>query len=358
MESLVLEMTVNTKLVTTLNNIISVGAEYIDVSANDNECIFSTEYKGLIFAGKIPLTKRISKCDLRIPSQILKQITSDYSLVKFFIETEVINVFLYKEDITMKPIKIEVRKSISNLWYANVFLTAFNNPDFGRNSILPKCMPALRYLSSISTGLPTRNFLITNGILFIDSPIIKFFANLNVDNLNITLPADVMKYFFRDKNILNSAHEIVDSYHVLKSDNFVYCWKAVRSIPVQEYEVLKSMKPELTCVGKLENATRFIRKLKIAANREQSCIINFPKQMVTVQENNILVYDIPIEVKCDRPSEEVVRTSLRELLAITKDIEAQNLIFNVHKKFMEIYIKKYVEGFGELEVSFVLKQTK
>ena len=89
MNGLVLEMTVNTKLVTTLNNIISVGAEYIDVSANDNECIFSTEYKGLIFAGKIPLTKRISKCDLRIPSQILKQITSDYSLVKFFIETEV-----------------------------------------------------------------------------------------------------------------------------------------------------------------------------------------------------------------------------------------------------------------------------
>lgn len=358
MDSLVLEMTVNTKLVVTLHNIVSVGAEYIDVSANDNECVFSTEYKGLIFAGRVPLTKRVSSCNLRISSQVLKQITAEYSLVKFFVESEVINLFLYKEDITMKPIKIGIKKSINNLWYSNVFRTAFDDPDFGRNSILPKCMPALRYLSSISTGLPTRNFLITDGILYIDSPVIKFFANLNVENLSITLPSDVMKYFFRDKNILNSAHEIVDGYHVLKSDNFVYCWKAIRSIPIQEYEVLKSLKPELTCVGKIENATKFIRKLKIASNREQSCIINFPEQMVTVSENAILEYNIPIEVKCNNTSNVVVKTSLRELLAITKDIESQNLIFNVHKKFLEIFIKKYVEGFGELEVSFVLKQTK
>lgn len=350
-----IDIKLNKVTIAMLKKTASLDADYIDFYIFGKDCIMYSENKGLVFAGRISLEKEYAEITFRVSNQILKQVSENNSIMRIMLKENTIDVFLFFEAISAKPIKISSLSSRGYIKSLDIIKEILFHKTVSSNSFL-KYMKPMVQVHSIISGLANRDLLISDGIVFIDNPEYKFFADLGKSGLNVIVPDGIIKQIKYELGNQDVDFIISDGMCRLRCGDYVYCWKTTRAMRVSEYQLLKTMKPMCRCSILLKNLTEFLSKLSIAKNRNQSLSLDIERGVAKVNENGILDYEIPIlcnvvEGSCPEP----VTVDMKSLLAITKNLDNSLLLLDIHSKF--IVFTKTLENniVGDIPYSFLLR---
>ena len=333
----------------------SLDADYIDFYVDGKSCIMYSENKGLVFAGIITLEAEYPEISFRISNQILKQVSESNSSMRLMFKENSIDIFIFHEVLSAKPIKISCLNSRGYIKSLDVIKDILQHKTISSNSFIQYMTPMVQ-VHNIISGLANKDLLISDGIVFIDNPEYKFFADLGKSGLNVIVPDQIVKQMKYELGNQDIDFIMSEGMCRLRCGNYVYCWKTTRAMQVNEYQILKTMKPQCRCSILLKNLTDFLQKLSIAKNRNQSMSLDIEHGVARVNENGILDYEIPIsctivEGSCPSP----VTIDMKSLLAVTKNLDNSLLLLDIHSKFIVFTKKLENNTVGDIPYSFLLR---
>lgn len=333
----------------------SIDAEYIDFNISGKHCIMYSENKGLTFAGHLMLEREYEETSFRISNQILKQVSEQNSLMRILISNNKLTIFLYFESMSAEPIKIACLNSRGYIKSIDTIKEIFSHKTISSNSFITY-MQAMVQISSIIGGLANKDLLISDGIVFIDNPEYKFFADLGKSGLNIIVPDKIVKQIKYELGNTDVDFIISDGMCRLRCGDYLYCWKTTRLMSVTEYNTLKQMKPLCRCSIVLKNVIEFLNKLSISKNRNQILYISPEHKVVKVVENSIIEYEIPLNCNVFEGSlTQPIAIDMKSLLSVTKNLDSSLLMLEIHSKFVVFSNKIDNNQVGDIPYSFLLR---
>lgn len=349
-----IDIKLNKSVIAKFKKTASLDAEYIDFNIFGKHCIVFSENKGLMFAGLITLESKYEDVSFRISNQIVKQITKN-SLLRIFIKENSIELFLFYEDLNLKPIKITCLNSRSYIKSLDSIKSILLHKTVSDNSFLEYMGPIVQ-VSKLVSSLDNRNLLISDGIVFIDNPEYKFFADLGKSGLNLIVPDSITKQMKYELDNPDCDFIISDGMNQLRCGDYLYCWKNVRVMQVNEYAQMKKMKPKCRCAIDLSSLVGFLEKLSISKNRNQKLYLDVEHGVGIIDENSIINYEVPIHCNVTGGAMyENISVDMKSLLAITKNLNSSLLMLDIHDKF--IVFTRVIEDtrVGDIPYSFLLR---
>lgn len=333
----------------------SLDADYIDFYISEKNCILYSENKGFIFSGLIHLDLEYEEMSFRISNQVLSQISDSNSIMRIMVKQDKIDIFLFSESLASKPIKISCLNSRGYIKSIDAIKDILVKKSISENSFI-KYMHPMVQVSKIINGLANKDLLISDGVVFIDNPEYKFFADLGKSGLNVIVPDKIVKQINYELDNRDVDFIISDGMCRLRCGDYVYCWKTTRVMRVGEYDALKSMRPVCRCSILLKNLTDFLQKLSISKNRNQSLSLDVEHGVASVNENNIINYEIPINCNVVEGSmSKPLVIDMKSLLAVTKNLENGLLLLDIHPKFIVFTNTLDNNEVGDIPYSFLLR---
>lgn len=350
-----LDIKLNKQTIAMFKKTAALDADYIDFYVEGKNCILYSENKGLVFAGRIELERDYLEISFRISNQIIKQVSESNSLIRFMLKDKDTHVFLFSEDISLKPVRIISLSSRGYIKSLDTIKDILLRKTVSSNVFVSYMLPMVQ-VHEIISGLANRDLLISDGIVFIDNPEYKFFADLGKSGLNVIVPDKIVKQMRYEVNNPDVDFIINDGMCRLRCGDYLYSWKTVRAMKVSEYGMLQSMKPNCRCSILLKNLTDFLQKLAISKNRNQSLSLDIERGVARVNENGILDYEIPIsctvvEGTCPKP----IVVDMKSLLSVTKNLDNTLLLLDIHQKFIVFTKKLENNTVGDIPYSFLLR---
>lgn len=340
-----------------IKKLVSLDTEYVDFYILGNKCLVLTETKGLEFAGLIGLQRDYEDIRFRISSQILKQVDSEYITMRIKIETDNICVELYFSD-KMKPIKISVLSSRVSLRDIESISNLLLRKTISENNRFIDSINSIVGIGNIIKGLSNRDLLISNGIVFLDNPEYKFFSDLGFKNMNLIIPDIIVKQLKYEMSSQDRDFLIESGMCRFRSGDFLYSWKLPRVMQVQEYEIMKKMKPICRASVSFDKLLSFLGKLSISKNRNQTLKLDFDRGIALVEENGIMNYEIPFYSSVVMGAcPQMVYVDIKALQAVIKSMESDVILIDIHQKFLSINSTVDV-GDGGLLVTFLLRRVR
>lgn len=357
MEVTEVDFNLNKKNLAIIKKLVSLDTEYVDFYILGDKCLVLTETKGLEFAGLISLQRGYEDIKFRISSQVLKQVDAEYTLMRIKISADSICVELYFSD-NMKPVKINVLNSRVSLRDMEAVSKLLLRKTISDNNSFIDSIPSIVGVGSIVKGLNNRDLLISNGIVFLDNPEYKFFSDLGCRTMNVIVPDIIVKQLKYEVGSKDRDFLIESGMCRFRSGDFLYSWKLPRVMQVQEYEIMKNMKPVCRASVSFGKLLSFLGKLSVSKNRNQILKLDFDRGIALVEENGIMNYEIPFYSSVVMGAcPQAVSVDIKALQSVTKSIESGAILVDIHPKFLSINSTVEVGDSGLL-ATFLLRRVR
>ena len=363
-------LNINSILLTGIYSIKEVGGDFFTLCVYNNYAIICTFNNNIKVGFRIKLNKETENVALRLPMQLIKQISNRYSVVKISSKKGICEVSLYKHDLNKKPIIMTFPKATPYDGDYMKILDVFKEGNsFGNNTIFTRALPVLRRVYDMTSGFKQRDMLINDGVIYIEDKegAYKFLADTNIKGFNIVVPAIIMKMIKSKIDKYNFRFETTKSDNSLRVGDFVYSWKNVRLDENQLMAKFKKVKALGICTLNINELVEFISSIKLAKNKEQLCEFDLQNSKVNISDDFENVYHIPIECDGIEISSELPKKISKENLMkpviglslcteLFKSLDTKDLMCMCNDKFFILSYQFIDDEVGKVVLYYILKR--
>lgn len=337
---------------------VRLSSDYVDLFFTAKECVLAVNSRSYVFAGKLELDSNVETYQIRISTQVLKQIHEGTALMRIE-DTENVNMCLvsfYAQGMVGRPTTVLTRRSIVNdVYYTQVVREALEDElFFGSRTDIAQILPVVKAIRRHVLSLTLKDLMISDGVVFIDAPEFKMFCDLS-RKINVFIPDVILNVLGADR-MDRMQCDLLNGYFMVKTADYLLGWRQEIVNDGGAFDSFKKMTPQAVYTANLSDLYLFLNTINIAGSREQECYIDLDNKLAKLTEVNVGTFNVPIVAESldGVTLGTELKLPLKTLKSILKCVDGKNITICVYAPFIVFQVQQELDGFGLITLQYLL----